>query len=245
MSGRNRAKQGVARKYLAFDIETVKVQPANDYDWKSYRPLGISCAATFLSGEDDPLLWHGGANDKRPTKRMNRPQVQGLVGYLEKQVVYGYTVVTWNGLGFDFDILAEESGMLEKCRNLAIDHVDMMFHALRQLGHGISLDSAAKGMGLAGKSENLSGISTPQLWAKGRRKEVLEYVAHDAEITLELAEISESHGLLRWVTRGGRGRKLPLPKGWLPVRLAEKLPITGTSWMWPQWSRARFTAWLD
>ena len=244
MSGRDRAKKGMGRKYLAFDIETAKVQPANSYDWQSYRPLGISCAATFLSGADEPLLWHGGAYQKRPAKRMNRQEVQGLVNYLEEQVECGYTIVTWNGLGFDFDILAEESGMLEKCRNLAIDHVDMMFHALCQLGHGISLDSAAKGMDLVGKNEDLTGILAPQFWAEGKRKEVLEYVAHDVEITLELAEICGARGLLRWVTRSGAGRKLALSNGWLPVCLAEKLPRTGTSWMWPHWSRARFTAWL-
>jgi RNase_H superfamily len=244
MPRRVRVKKGIDRKYLAFDVETAKPQPANNYDWKSYRPLGISCAATFLSGAHEPLLWYGGANRKRPTKRMPRQEAQALVNYLEKQVECGYTIVTWNGVNFDLDVLAEESGMLEKCRNLAINHVDMMFHVLCRLGYGISLDSAAKGMNLLGKNENLTGILAPQLWAEGRRKDVLEYVAHDAEITLELAEICEAQGLLRWLTRSGRGRKLPLPNGWLPVRLAEKLPKNGTSYMWPHWSRVRFTAWL-
>lgn len=77
---------------------------------------------------------------------------------MEKQVECGYTIVTWNGLSFDFDVLAEESGMIEKCRTLAINHVDMMFHALCRLGHGISLDSAAKGMDLLGKNEDMTGI---------------------------------------------------------------------------------------
>jgi len=65
-------------------------------------------------------------------------------------------------------------------------------------GISISLDSAAKGMDLVGKSENVTGVSAPQLWAEGRRKEVLEYVAHDVEITLDLAEICETRGLLCW-----------------------------------------------
>ena len=42
-----------------------------------------------------------------------------LVRYLEDQVAQGYTLLTWNGLGFDLDILAEESGMLPNCRRLA------------------------------------------------------------------------------------------------------------------------------
>ena len=37
------------RKYLAFDIETAKVQSADERDWKAQRPLGISCAATFVA----------------------------------------------------------------------------------------------------------------------------------------------------------------------------------------------------
>ena len=244
MSGRDRAGKCMGKKYLAFDIETANVQPPHVDDWKAYHPLGISCAATFLSGTVEPLLWCGGTKRVRPARQMNRQELQGLVDYLEKQVECGYKIVTWNGLGFDFEVLAEESGMLTKCRRLAIDHVDMMFHALCRLGYGISLDSAAKGMGLAGKHEDLTGILAPQLWAEGRRKEVLEYVAHDAKITLELAEICGTRGLLRWVTRSGRSRTLLLSNGWLPVRMAERLPTAGTSWMWPHWSRARFTAWL-
>jgi hypothetical protein len=135
---RVRVKKGVDRKYLAFDVETAKAQPATDCNWKSYRPLGISCAATFLRGAHEPLLWYGGVNRKRPTKRMHRQEAQGLVNYLEKQVECGYTIVTWNGLSFDFDVLAEESGMIEKCRTLAINHVDMMFHAI---GLGFELPS--------------------------------------------------------------------------------------------------------
>jgi hypothetical protein len=243
MSGRTVGKR-VAVKYLAFDIETAKVQPQHGFDRRSHRPLGISCAATFLSGADKPVLWHGGANGKRPAKRMDRRELRRLIVYLEKKVKCGYKIVTWNGLGFDFDILAEESGMLDKCRSLAIDHVDMMFHALCRLGYGISLDSAAKGMDLVGKS-GVTGVSAPRRWTEGRRKEVLKYVAHDVEITLDLAEICGTRGLLYWITRSGRRRKLELPNGWLSVRSADKLPRTGTSWMWPQWSRARFTAWLD
>jgi hypothetical protein len=231
-------------KYLAFDIETAKIHPQHNYDRRSCS-LGISCAATLLSGAGKPVLWHGGANCNRPAKRMNRGELQELIDYLEEKVKCGYKIVTWNGLGFDFHILAEESEMLDKCKRLAIDHVDMMFHALCRLGYGISLDSAAKGMDLVGKSHNVTGISAPHLWIEGRRKEVLEYVVRDVEITLNLAQICGTRGLLYWITRSGRRRKLALPTGWLPVRSAQKLPRTGTSWMWPQWSRARFTAWLD
>jgi len=234
----------MSRKYLALDIETTKVTPANGRDWRLHRPLGISCAATLSGDSDEPLVWHGGINRKRPASRMNRKELRELVGYLARQVDGGYTIVTWNGVGFDFDIMAEESGILQKCRRLAVSHVDMMFHLLCQVGYGIGLESAAKGMDLAGKRGGMTGAVAPRLWAEGKRKEVLEYVAQDVRITLQLAQICEGRGFVRWMTRSGRKRELPLPKGWLPVDVAERLPQPYTLWMGDQWSRARFTAWL-
>lgn len=43
-------------KYLAFDIEIAKVMTSGETDWKAQRPLGISCAATFDSADDKPML---------------------------------------------------------------------------------------------------------------------------------------------------------------------------------------------
>ncbi len=232
------------RKYLAFDIETAKVQAANEPDWKANRPLGISCAGTFLHGADEPIVWHGVTKSCHPASRMNQREAVRLVEYLITGVGQGYTVVTWNGVGFDFDILAEESGMPDECARLARWHVDMMFHVVCQLGFGVSLDSAARGMGLSGKREGMSGAIVPKLWAEGRRKEVLDYVAQDVRITLELAKACDSCKRFRWVTRGGSRREMPLPKGWLSVSSAVKLPVSDTAWMSNQWSRAAFTAWM-
>ena len=47
------------RKYLAFDIETART-PEDETDWRSCRPLGISCAATLLADSNELRLWHGG-----------------------------------------------------------------------------------------------------------------------------------------------------------------------------------------
>ncbi len=135
------------RKYLAFDIETARVVPPDASDWHSHRPLGISCAATLLGDPDELVLWHGGGDRSCPADRMSREEAAALVRYLEDQTAQGFTLLTWNGLGFDLDVLAEESGLLEQCRALALAHVDMMFHVFCQLGHGVGLDAAARGMG--------------------------------------------------------------------------------------------------
>ncbi len=225
------------RKYLAFDIETAKVLPETEADWKSCRPLGISCAATLLADSDEVMLWHG--KDK-----LTKQEAAELVHYLTTQVEQGYTILTWNGLGFDLDILAEESGMLEECKSLAVNHVDMMFHILCRLGYGVRLDGAAKGMGVAGKPEGMNGALAPVLWAEGKRKEVLNYVAQDVRTTLDVAMACESCGQFRWIARSGKLRSMGLPDGWLTVNQAEKLPEPDTSWMSEPWPRSSFTNWM-
>ena len=120
--------------------------------------------------------------------------------------------------------------MFEECKRLAfdLDHVDMMFHVFCQLGYGVGLDRAARGMGLAGKPEGMSGALAPRLWAEGKRKEVLDYVAQDVRITLELAQACEKRGHLHWITRRGSTGKMALPSGWLTVREALTLPEPDT-----------------
>jgi hypothetical protein len=232
------------RKYLAFDIETAKVQSEDESDWRSCRPLGISCAATLFSGTDKLVLWHGGNDREHPADRMSQQDAAELVHYLTTQVENGYTIVAWNGVGFDFDILAEESGMLAECRRLAAEHVDMMFHILCQLGYGVGLDAAAKGMGLAGKTKGMSGALAPVLWAEGKRDEVLQYVAQDVKTTLDLATACEACDTFRWIARSGKLRSMALPDGWLTVKLALELPLPDTSWMDEPWPRATFTGWM-
>ena len=167
-----------------------------------------------------------------------------MVRYLEDQTAQGYILLTWNGLGFDLDILAEEAQMLPQCRTLALAHVDMMFHAFCALGHGVGLDAAARGMGLKGKLEGISGEMAPVLWARGRREEVLAYVAQDVRTTMELARVCESCGELRWVARSGRIRCMALGEGWLTVAEALLLPLPDTSWMSEPWTRERFMGWM-
>jgi hypothetical protein len=76
------------RRYLAFDIETSMVMD-DASDWRSQRPLGISCAAVLPADADDPILWHGGNDRRCPADRMTREEAAGLVEYLSRQVESG------------------------------------------------------------------------------------------------------------------------------------------------------------
>jgi len=233
----------MARKYLAFDLETAKEVPGPGFDWGPHRPLGISCAATLPCDAESPTLWFGKGADGTPSSRMSERECRDLVNYLEGMVSLGYTLLTWNGTGFDLDVLSEESGAAEKCAALAMDHVDMMFHVFCVQGFPVALNKAAEALRIPGKPAGMSGMLAPRLWAQGRYREVLDYVAQDVRITLQVALACERRGSFAWVTRRGTISKMALPRGWLSVREALLLPEPDTSWMTAPISRRQFTSW--
>jgi len=234
----------MARKYLAFDIETAKEVPGADFDWRSHRPLGIACAAALSSDRTQPILWHGSRADGTPAKKMSRDEARRLVDQLTEMVSDGYTLLTWNGLQFDLDVLAEESDLFEACEALAMYHVDMMFHVFCDRGFPVALEKAAQALGIPGKPAGMSGMLAPQLWAQGRHQEVLDYVAQDVRMTLQVAELCEQRRSFVWVTRKGTPSSMPLSHGWLTVQDALRLPEPDTSWMSNPIPRREFVQWL-
>ncbi len=235
----------MARKYLAFDIETAKEVPGEEFIWRPHRPLGISCAATLTSDSDKPRLWYGKSSDDVTAKQMSVPETTQLVRYLAEMAANGYTILTWNGLGFDFDVLAEESQSIHDCMAIALDHVDMMFHLVCTLGFPVSLQKAADGMGVPGKPAGMTGIKAPKAWAEGQHEVVLDYVAQDVRIALQIAHACDQHRHFQWITQRGIRKTVPLSNGWLIVREAMKLPEPDTSWMTRPLSRREFSGWLS
>jgi hypothetical protein len=232
------------KRYLAFDIETAKIVPGDVVDLLAHRPLGIACAAAVASDFPAPRVWHGKDESGGPGPQMNREEAAHLVADLTALAAQGYTLVTWNGLGFDFDVIAEESGKAAECAELAAAHVDMLFHILCCRGHLIGLQKAAEGMRLPGKKAGMSGDIAPAMWAAGRFAEVLDYCVQDVRVTLQLAETCERQRQFAWMTQRGSRSVMPLAGGWLTVRQARTLPLPDTSWMSDPPSRDRFLRWL-
>ena len=134
--------------------------------------------------------------------------------------------------------------MPEECKQLARDHVDMMFHVFCQLGYPIGLGKAAEGMGLPGKSSTEAQKLAPNMWADGLYDEILDYVAQDARATLSVGQACEERSEICWITRKGYPTCKPLPDGWLTVTQAMALPEPDTSWMDSPMLRTKFTDWL-
>lgn len=233
----------MSRPLLAFDIEIFNEIPEGTTDWKALMPLGISCAATLLSDEPEPVLWH--AADKRCP--MNADELGDLVNYLACHSVgmlNGYTIVTHNGTGFDWPVLAMESGLVDDCVDLAMNyHIDTMLHFFAIKGFPIGLDTIAKGCGLPGKTEGMSGAKAPQMWQAGEYDKVLEYVGQDVITTLKVAQAVERQRGFTWTAKSGRPNNIRIPE-WLTVAEALKLPEPDTSWMSDPWPRSKFTEWM-
>lgn len=234
----------MSRRFLAFDIETAKAVPGPDFNWKLHRPLGISCLATLASGEDRPRVWLSRNDDGTPAPQMSAADLSGFVHWLLAAAADGFTILTWNGLAFDFDILAEESGMGAECQQLATAHVDMMFHIVCEKGFPVALKNAASGLKVPGKLAGVSGIDAPALWAAGKFETVADYVAQDVRTTLAVAVESERRKNFAWTTRRGTLGSMSLSGGWLTVEAACKLPKPDTSWMPDPPSRGDFRSWF-
>jgi hypothetical protein len=239
----------VVRKLLAFDTEISK--PVLDMKrWRGERPLGISCGTTFTS-DNNKRIWHGGEQlDGRLQEQMPTNKCRELAKYLLEMHASGYTILTWNGLEFDFDILAEEcqdESLRKDLAKLALNHTDILFAIFSKTGSMVSLDAAANGMGIAGKAHGLAGGDVPKLWRQSRemQEKVLDYNAQDVRLTLALHDAIYEKGYLQWTTKSGRLKQWKLIEYSIPtVAIALTGPEPDTSWMGDPVSRLDFCEWI-
>ena len=233
----------MTRKYLSFDIETAKILPQQTRDIHAFRPLGITCAAAVAHDLEKPFLFFSKTDSGDYAPRMTPADLGQMIDFLMEQMAAGYTVLTHNGLGFDFDILAEETGRLADCSAIAMNHVDTMFHFFCHKGFAVSLKAVAQALGIA-KTEEEGGAIAPVLWDRGEHERVLRYVANDCQMALEIAVVSERQGRLKWVTKKGVTSELHLKGGWMTVKDAMRLDLPDTSWLENPWPREKFTGWV-
>ena len=234
---------------LGWDLEIAKEFPAGGGDWHEVAPLGISCAAIagpdrtvafFASGalSDKPLLFlNGGA--------LSVEEARAMALDLKRCMDAGATLVTWNGLGFDFPVLAQECQSEKFTRlvaEMALGHIDLAFNMLCDRGFMIKLDVAAKGLGLTGKLAGMSGALAPVLWTKPdreltseellaihelrvepgtveARRLCLEYVKQDAVTTQQVYVELLKQGSLGWITRTGKWARTP----WTPFIFSDRV----------------------
>lgn len=235
-------------KFVGFDLEIAE-EVGEDDDWEKHWPLGITCAALKAQGDSRAQLWFNGmyGNPESPYygPRMTAEQCRELVMAINGLVEEGFTLLTWNGLGFDFRVLAEESGMWKECGRLALNsHVDMMFQFLCQRGFGVSLESVSETMGVGQKTEGVDGSLAPKIWKEDPQL-VLEYVEGDVDLTLDIEQAVSRRRAIHWTSRSDRHQFEPVGR-WKTVAQCLSILEPDTSWMSDPdfWAREKFYGWI-
>lgn len=234
-------------KFAAFDLETAKLLPEDVSDIKEYAPLGISCAAVAFSDKDDVIFWQG-------APKLSIDDCKNLVGNLHSLMDEGYTLLTWNGCSFDFFVLAQESGLLEECGNIALNHVDLMMIVTFTKGYFLGLDKALSGAGIKGKVKkvtlsngtklsNMNGAQAPKLWADGEHQAVLEYLRADVTQLIELAKVVAQRKSIQWKSNSGSPQSVSVNKFYL-AKECFNIPQPDVTWMDNPPSRKDFTNWI-
>jgi hypothetical protein len=233
-------------KFAAFDIEIAKELPEGCTDWREFAPLGVSCAAIATKEHGIELFHMPGA--------MSQADVLVFLARLDELAHDGYVPLSWNGTGFDYQVIAQECGDPETCAFMALESVDLMLDVTFRKGHFLGLDKALIGAGIAGKAhgvtlndgtaiDDMGGAKAPTLWAQGEYSAVLAYLTRDVTALLDLVEWIGERKAIRWISGSGRPNAVPIAT-FRTVRELFDLPEPDTSWMTNPPQRTDFIAWM-
>lgn len=232
-------------KLASFDIELATPLPENNRD--KIGDLEISCAAIAIDDQDEIEIYAG-------DPALSADQSNALIEDLHNLQSEGYGIVTWNGCGFDFPVLANNGEALGPCSELALSHHDLMLFITFQKGWYLSLDKALTGAGLQGKLkevalsdgtilEDMDGAMAPELWSKGEREAVIEYLKQDVRQQLELGKWIAKNKKVCWTSNGGNPWSLPVPE-FYSVEECFNFPLPDVSWMDNPPRRSDFVSWM-
>lgn len=239
-------------EYTSFDIET---------SGSIEEPSGITCAATMLcetgprQQRSPPVLWYGETDEETGlyADKMSAYLCRELVEYLAGHHDLGYPTLAWNGVSFDFRVLAEQCESREhyqKCIELAKESYDPMFQMVNRKGFGVGLNKAAIGMGVGGKLEGMDGHKAVEMWGDSREAQeiVLKYVAQDVIATANVFDALLRTGMLRWLSSTGKFPTWVPLDSWQPVKMFINRHQNEAHWsatIKEIFKQERFTAWMD
>lgn len=229
-------------KLASFDIE---ISDQLSSPGEPNYPPHISCAAIALSDAPDNVIFYTASQD---AEYMTPVQVASMIRDMADYVVNGYTFLTWNGIAFDFPVVAANCkdfyASTYKALEIAFhNHIDMMLLVTFQTGYRLSLQSALLGANLAGKLHevplsdgtiitDMSGAKAPELWVANERKAVLEYLSDDVTQPLLLAQYIETNKCINWQSKAGRPMRIEVPALYTVEEAYQELPPPqSVNWM--------------
>jgi hypothetical protein len=144
--------------FAAFDLKTDKLIPDNG----DLSNLGIVCAS-ICKADGTKVSWVPEQNEFRQYGgSLTQEQVYDVVDFLYKEK----KVVTWNGIGFDLQVLYHcckgNDTAVKKLIKLAKRHVDIAYCFLCEHGYMISLNRVPS------YDDKVDSKTIPALWSAGR-----------------------------------------------------------------------------
>ncbi len=195
-------------KLASFDLEIC--DELNNAD-PTFVPR-ISCAAVALSDSEKITVWSN-PDDISMTPELVQVMVTDLIELVEA----GYTLLTWNGVAFDFKVVEHYAGEFAPLVRAMSwrNHIDMMLLVSFQKGHFLGLDTALAGHNIGSKLHqvtlsdgtvltDMSGAKAPELWRRGERQAVLQYLTVDVQRPLELANDIHKVKHIEWTSKSGK-----------------------------------------
>lgn len=226
------------QKVIFFDLEISK-QFQRGQDPFLLSPLGVIVAVT-QEYWDEPVVWN-----EEDFSVCSKNTLRALLGYLSARIKEGYKIVTWNGLSFDFRVLAEETDEYEKCIEIAnsIHHIDMMYHFFCMTGFPVSLANIAEGMELGSKESGIDGAMIPSLWKQKKYDLVIDYAKRDVRLTAGIyTEINiNDKSKIYWLTNSGGLQNRTMVDKWGSVVTNNQIALPKRA----IWDRSKFLGWMN
>ena len=236
----------MSRKLAAFEIRTnQRLEPTKN---PTYEECKILCAAISISKDDateESFTFYDPDPEGAISDALSPPTCQDLAQALRRLRSSDFTLVSWNGLGHDLNALAHCTEQYDLCRQLALEHHDVMFQVHCAAGFPVSLRAAALAMRIPLGEYREQQVDSAGLWEyPPMRPRLLQEAAADARTTLQVAQRIDSDGEFIWITQRGRKRSMRMRCGTIPVRQALNIPEPRTDWMDAPIPRAEFYQWL-
>ena len=176
-------------RILYFDLETQK--SADDVGgWGNIHEMKLAVGVVWDSCEQEYFSY-----------------LEGAASQLVKKLRTADLVVGFNVKKFDY-------GVLQPYADFDLDEIttfDMLIDVNKKLGHRLSLNHLAENTLNAEKSAD--GLVSLQWYKEGKIDKIIEYCKQDVEITRDLFLYGESHGYVKYSTRSGAAKDLPVDWG--------------------------------
>ena len=179
--------------HLFLDIELCDNIPDGwDRDNPSSLDIACICVMTIDSQLTENTVVH-----QNEGKAMTHEQIQVVCNQVKDICNQGGKFITWNGLGFDMQLLDKIDNTLKQLI-LSEHHIDLMFHFTRKKGYMIGLNKVSQGFSIGEKT--MTGLDAVKLWAKGEFQKVIDYNIKDVELLRDIYYKVIETSKIKWLS---------------------------------------------